>query len=181
MTDSNRALVEAEKAIIAAGYNPATAQHIASIVLASLPAQEVAGLVEGEGKREALLDLEYANGVKAGYRIGYRDGSRPDGCPAEPGEQSLASMIEARQGPALAALASSRSKGDDQSELAAADNYRLALLRNAEARIAKVIELEEAGTCSRAALAVVRDDRDRALTALGRQTLAAFQSRQEGK
>jgi hypothetical protein len=55
-----------------------------------------------------------------------------------------------------------------------------ALAKNAEARIAKVIELEEAGTCSRDTLEVARNDRDRTLIALGRQALAAYRAKRGG-
>lgn len=50
-------------------------------------------------------------------------------------------------------------------------NHALKLAENAQARIAKVIELEEAGTCSLDTLHVARNDRDRALIALGREAL----------
>jgi hypothetical protein len=71
------------------------------------PADPVKG---GEGERTAALaDLEYVAGAKAGYRIGYRDGSRPEGTSVE-GEDTLAMLVERRSRPALAALASHTAK-----------------------------------------------------------------------
>jgi hypothetical protein len=70
---------------------------------------------EGGTRSDALLDLAYANGAQAGYRLGYMDGSAPGDEPRLEGSKRLEAIMDNRR-PALKVFATIKAIAAEKGE-----------------------------------------------------------------